>query len=75
VSSHVNKEVENIDDVLLPIKIWFNGKLFVPVPPRATVNVPDEILEALRDVKLAPEPVKVFAEMSPVTIIKVVPKP
>jgi hypothetical protein len=49
--------------------------LFVPVPPRATVNVPDEILEALRDVKLAPEPVKVFAEMSPVTIIKVVPKP
>ncbi len=57
VGSHVNKGVENIDDVLLPIKIWLSGKVFAPVPPRATEIVPVEILEPLRLIKLVPDPV------------------
>ncbi len=47
-------------------------KVAKPVPPRATAKVPDETDEALRLDKLAPEPVKVFAEISPVAVIVVV---
>jgi hypothetical protein len=72
VGSHVNKEVVNIDDVLLPIKILFNGKVLAPVPPRATVNVPDEILEELRLLKLAPDPENKLEVIVPVAFMFVV---
>jgi hypothetical protein len=69
-----SKGVENIDDVLLPIKIWLSGKLFKPVPPRATDNVPSLTLEAFKFVNCAPEPLKVEV-IKPLAFIFVVAIP
>ncbi len=40
--------------VPFPIYIWLLIKLVVPIPPRETVNVPDDILDAFKAVKPLP---------------------
>ena len=45
----------------MPINICPAVKVVVPIPPLETVNVPDDIFEAFKDVIFAPDPVKLVA--------------
>ncbi len=60
--SHIKFDDCKIEVEPLPINIWFDDNVVVPIPPRETDNVPDDILEAFKLVNTAPEPEKVFAE-------------
>ena len=59
---HVKFDDCKIDVVPLPIKIWFDVNVDVPIPPLVIDKVPNDTLEAFNEDKAEPEPTKLEAD-------------
>ena len=51
-----------IDVVPLPINIWLLDNVVVPIPPRVIANVPNDTLDAFKEVNCEPLPTTLEAD-------------
>ena len=59
---HIKFVDDNILLIRFPIKIWLFDNAVVPIPPRETVKVPNETLEAFKLLSWEPSPLIPFKQ-------------